>query len=144
MAWSRWKAAEKEVAELVGGVRRWRVSYAESVGDIIHPTLSVEVKYGKQVPRSCIVKNPTFLGDYFILPWKGRYFPTVIARDTKKIKWLDRCLRQAVNYASFKIPVVALKPNGYRGIILVCYRWDRGRMLKEIKGGMVERDHPPS
>ena len=137
-----WKSAEKEVANLTGGIRRVRVSYAESVGDIIHPALSIEVKYGKQVPAAVKVTNSTFRGDYFIMPWRSRYFPTVIVRGTKKIKWLEGCLRQAGNYEPYKVPVVALKPKGYRGIIFVCYRWDRVRMLKGLKGGKDRKDRP--
>jgi hypothetical protein len=128
-----WKQAEKEAARLLGGLRRWRVSYSESVGDIIHRDLSVEVKYGKQIPKSLIVKKPTFVGDYFILPSRGRSFLPVISRGLKKNKFIQRSLQQAKSYAPGKVPIVALKPYRYRGIIFVCKIWDR-LVLEEALG----------
>ena len=56
-----WKDAEREVAAFFGGQRRIRVRYDEEIGDIIHPTYSIEVKYGGQIPAYLKVTAPTIL-----------------------------------------------------------------------------------
>lgn len=56
-----WKEAEKEVAEFFGGTRRVRISYSESACDVIHSEYSLEVKYGKQIPKYLKVKVITEL-----------------------------------------------------------------------------------
>jgi hypothetical protein len=111
------------------------------VGDIIHPTLSIEVKWGKQVPAAFKVANPTLVGGlYFVTPFKCRFSQMVILRGVKKkSKFLEACLKQASDYSPLKIPVVALKPRGYKGIILVSHYWDRGKLLQELRKRRVER-----
>lgn len=88
-----WKMAEKEIAEYFGGIRRSRVSYSEVAGDVIHPTYSIEVKYGKQIPDKAI--------------WG------------KRCKFLDNAFKQARKYDPNKYPIVALKKPGMRGFVYV-------------------------
>ena len=52
---------EREVAAFFNGTRRVRVSYSDKIGDIIHPSLSIECKYGKQVPKYLMPDEPTIL-----------------------------------------------------------------------------------
>ena len=91
-----WKDAEREVAKFFGGMRRSRVSYSESVGDIIHPTYSIEVKYGSQIPNKALI---------------GR-----------SCKFLNKAFIQAIQYEPTKIPVVCLKKPRQRGFVKIMFK----------------------
>lgn len=127
---SAWKNAERQVAKILGGTRRIRVQYSESCEDVHHTQYAIEVKWGKQIP-SWIAKaigiGETVLVYYslwdrvVIFPLQDH--PLSLSRDkmTKKImrkrkKFLHDGLLQAQSYSS-KIPLLCLKPRGYRGII---------------------------
>jgi hypothetical protein len=118
-----WKNAEKQAAKLLGGIRRVRVLYSESVADVIHPTLAIEVKYGKQVPIWIAkIMRPTLVnGKYLITPWvyEARDYGLYHLRQ-KKIKFVEDGLVQASTYST-NFPVLVMKPKGYRGVILACY-----------------------
>lgn len=88
-----WKDFEREVARTFNGVRRVRINYAEVGGDVIHPTLSIECKYGKQIPKKAL------LG--------------------KRCRFLDLAFGQAIRYDPTKEPVVCLKTPGMRGFISI-------------------------
>lgn len=88
-----WKDFEREVAKFFGGRRRVRIDYSESIGDIIHPSLSIECKYGKQVPHKAIAG--------------------------KKCAFLTKAFEQARRYESTKTPVVCLKRPRQRGFTIV-------------------------
>ena len=123
MAWARWKAAEKEIAKALGGLRRIRVSYRESIGDIIHPYYSIEVKYGKQVPKCCRVRKPTIIFSkektYSLVPSCRKTGKYDIVHKMRGLKFLDRAFRQAKRYCPDKTPLVALKPKNYKGYVIV-------------------------
>ena len=125
MSWARWKAAEKEIAEALGGKRRMRVSYSESIGDIIHPKYSIEVKYGKQIPKILRVRHPMVLqlglSRYTLEP---SYNGLCHCWSYKKIgrnslKFLEKAFDQAKRYNPTKKPLVCLKPPNYKGFIKV-------------------------
>lgn len=119
-----WKRTEKAVAEALGGVRRVRVSYSESVGDIVHPHYSIEVKYGKQVPKYCIVKKPTMLKcedrNYKLMPSKfmNDTFHVYDYEECARDKFLADCFWQARQYSD-KTPLVCMKPPRYHGFIII-------------------------
>jgi hypothetical protein len=47
-----WKHLEREVAKKLGGERILRgADFSQRMGDVAHPTLGVECKYGGQVPK---------------------------------------------------------------------------------------------
>lgn len=55
MVTNRWKGIELEVAKALDGKRVSRGdNFAQEKGDVDHPVFSIEVKYGKQVPKFCI------------------------------------------------------------------------------------------
>lgn len=85
-----WKDFEREVAEYFGGVRRIRIDYGESIGDIIHPTLSIECKYGLQCPKK-----------------------------QKGSKFLDNAFEQARRYDPTKVPMVCMKRPRQVGFTIV-------------------------
>ena len=93
MSWTRWKAFESQVADVMRGTRRIRVSYAESVGDVMHPTYSIECKYGNQIPKKALIG--------------------------KRCKFLDKAFAQAEGYCPDKKPMVCLKKRGMRGFIMI-------------------------
>jgi len=121
-----WKLAEKEVAEFFGGMRRVRMSYSERAGDIIHPTLSIEVKYGKCIPKYLRVTEPTLLNydedlpRFYLCPsyllHKDTVFKHVVKRG--KFKFMLDAYRQAKNYSD-KTAVVCVKGKGMRGFIVI-------------------------
>ena len=131
MAWTRWKAAERQVAKEMGGTRRVRVLYNEKIGDIIHHKYSIEVKYGKQIPKYAIVKVPTLVVNskdevlYTLIPlwywkqdsWQGYFWTNCIFRE--KAVFLERVIKQARRYDRTKTPIGALKPPRFQGFILV-------------------------
>jgi len=131
----RWKAFEKEVAEYFGGLRRVRVSYNESVGDIIHPNYSIECKYGGQVPDYLTPRVPTQLTVgkqvYLLIPsrflqvYKNNMTWNIIAWVHKKRNlavFLVRGMRQAKKYNPMLSPVVCVKSTGRHGFVIVFKR----------------------
>ena len=132
-----WKEFEKETAEFFGGLRRIRVSYDESVGDVIHPTYSIECKYGKQIPKYLQVDEPTkfvvgreyfriyrvcpseilhvengTLGfNYCPLKWKMKRKPTA--------QFLCDAMEQAKDYNPTLKPLVCVKPKHWRGFVVI-------------------------
>ena len=127
-----WKAAEKEVAGFFGGLRRVRVSYSESVGDVIHKYYSIEVKYGKQVPKCISPELPTKLTvggiTYCVVPsrWltvedglmtcKNKWW---VYKERKGCKFLENALEQAERYNPDLMPIVCVKPRGRHGFIAI-------------------------
>ncbi len=135
-----WKEAEKEVAKFFNGYRRIRVSYSESVGDIIHPRLSIEVKYGKCIPKYLRVKYPTAMmvkkdhKMYYLVPsdylelQKDRLFSAEPSLTTMRdeCKFLDGAMRQAGEYNPTLVPVVCVKAKGMSGFVAI---WGEGDNL---------------
>ncbi len=111
MSWAGWRAFEKECADYFGGIRRVRVNYGESIGDIIHPLYSIEVKYGLQCPKK-----------------------------RKGSKFLDNAFSQARGYDPTKVPIVCLKRPRQQGFTIVTledciYRFrDSGDSLTSTEG----------
>jgi hypothetical protein len=125
-SWKAWKKFEKEVAEHFGGLRRSRISYSERAGDIIHPTLSIECKYGEQVPKWCRLGKyqVIFFGKYRL--YHSSYTKGLLdspdipdALLNEKSKFLDRAFAQAVAYDPTKQPIVCLKSYRYEGFVIV-------------------------
>jgi len=126
-----WKAAEKEVAEYFGGLRRVRIRYDESIGDIIHPKYSIEVKWGKQVPCYLRVIEPTILEvgerrqgtklmrEYYLRP-SGYIVRHAWAQRVKRksAKFLVDAINQALRYDPSKIALVCVKSRGMRGFVI--------------------------
>ena len=122
MGWKPWKSLEKAAAKLLGGQRRVRVSYAESVEDVLHPRYGIECKYGKQVPGYCKVKEVTRLNDdYLLVPSdcfgkrNGKWEEKTVGYD---LEFLQKGMAQAQSYDSEKIPVLCLKPQRWSGFVL--------------------------
>ena len=117
-----WKLAEKEVAKYFGGTRRVRVGYNESIGDIIHPKYSIEVKYGKQIPAYLRVNNPTLLtvdgAEYWLEPTKCKGVG-IDWVSTKSAKFLERAFEQAERYNPTLEPLVCVKAKGMCGFVVV-------------------------
>lgn len=121
-----WKMFEKEVAEYFGGIRRVRVRYDESIGDIIHPVYSIECKWGKQVPKYLSYNVPYYIKSgkksYLVSPSSTCHiissvvFPVV---RVKSCKFLECAMNQAKKYNPALIPVVCVKPKGMRGFNIV-------------------------
>jgi len=115
-----WKQFEKEVAKYFGGMRRVRINYAESIGDIVHPRYSIECKYGKQVPRYMCVTKPTLLNKRWVLYPSG--WPDVslqfesLAR--KECKFLELGMNQAKRYDPTKEPILCVKGKGMHGFVI--------------------------
>jgi hypothetical protein len=116
-----WKSAEVQVAKYFGGMRRSRVSYSESIGDIIHPKYSIEVKYGKQIPKYCITDKYTDI-------WLGLAYRIWHSQATHKdrrwrtppsYKFLDKAFEQAKRYNPTLEAIVCLKPKRFRGFLIV-------------------------
>jgi len=132
-----WKEAEREVADFFGGTRRVRISYSEEIGDIIHPRLSIEVKYGKCIPKYLRVKDPTVLstGDdklYYLIPSMeldrlGIIEPSCNKlaglayriMQKKKCVFLDKAMKQATRYNPTLIPLVCVKAKGMKGFVAI-------------------------
>lgn len=121
-----WKSFEKQVAEKFGGIRRIRVSYNESVGDVIHDKYSIECKYGKQIPKYCNVKHPTLLytknHQYELVP--DDMYPNnfiVYDRIDKNIdaQFLEEAFEQARQYDETKEAIVCVKPRSKKGFIII-------------------------
>jgi hypothetical protein len=135
-----WKMAEKEVAEYFGGMRRSRgADFGQSIGDIIHPHYSIEVKWGKQVPNYCRVKEATIICltrkvKFLLCPHRDvtiidkkivGYFHYLYPRKVfrKNADFLMNAFEQARRYAPDKQPLVCLKPKSRRGFI-ICDRYE--------------------
>ena len=131
MGWKRWKALEKQVAKLLGGMRRSRVMYSESVEDVIHKDFAIECKYGKQIPKWVQYKGfpITVNKKYVIITMSDlisqiRMNTGVFYTETGvRTKFVDNAINQALGYDSSKkkIPLIAMKPPRYRGVIF-CVR----------------------
>lgn len=119
-----WKALEREVAKALGGIRRVRVGYGESVEDVIHGKFAIEAKYGRQVPKYCHVKVPTVLNEAYVLVpdklWNGVYGRCRVERSVGyDLEFLQKGLAQAQQYNLDKIPLLCLKPVRRRGFVMV-------------------------
>jgi len=125
---SGWKDAERQVARILGGKRRVRINYSESCEDVYHAKYSVEVKYGKQVPKwigKACRRDPVILNSVLVLfPLSSSSFESAIEIKRKKIKFLVEGMMQAHSYGSMKTPLLCMKPVGYRGIIGCLYLLD--------------------
>ena len=129
-----WKIAEKQAADLLGGVRRIRTNYGESIEDVLHPFLAIEVKYGKQIPQWSRVKHPTSNGDFVLIPstcwnWKIVSFDDV---QQTRDSFLWKGIAQAHAYSPGKVPVLCLKPNNFKGLVIVMRKDDylRGPLIR--------------
>ena len=135
-SWPAWKKAEVEAAKLLGGTRRVRINYSESVEDVIHAKYAIEVKQGNQIPKYCIVKEPviyTTVSDAYILfhssdidiledrTSRGWLIQT---QEQKNCEFIEKAIEQARSYDRKKVPLVCLKPCYFRGLILVMHYSD--------------------
>lgn len=123
---SGWKDAERQVAKLLGGRRRIRINYSESCEDVYHPRYSIEVKYGKQVPKWVgKIRRPVILNGALVLfPLASGSFESSTEIRRIKIKFLLAGMVQAHSYNIVKVPMLCMKPVGYRGIIGCLYLLD--------------------
>jgi len=123
---SGWKDAERQVARLLGGKRRVRVNYSESCEDVYHTKYSIEVKYGNQVPKWIgKIRQPVILNKVLVLfPLSSGSFESAIEIERIKIKFLAKGMIQAHSYDKRKMPLLCMKPVGYRGIIGCLYLLD--------------------
>ncbi len=123
---SGWKDAERQVARILGGKRRVRVNYSESCEDVYHPKYSIEVKYGKQVPKWISkIRKPVILNKVLVLfPLASVSFDHAIEIKRVKIRFLVEGMIQAHTYNTRKRPLLCMKPVGYRGIIGCLYILD--------------------
>jgi len=113
-----WKQAELEVARYFCGMRRVRISYAERGSDIIHSLYSIEVKYGKQIPKKAL------LG--------------------KCCKFLDYAFAQAISYNPTLVPIVALKTPQMRGFIIVRGYPTDTEVIRANPESLQVSPHPPT
>ena len=111
---AQWKALEREVAAFFKGTRRVRVSYSDKIGDIIHPSLSIECKYGKQVPKYLMPDKTTILtvglSQYVIV--HSSVFPDPIVPTQfifGKAVFLEDAMEQARRYNPTLKPIVCVK-----------------------------------
>ena len=123
---SGWKNAERQVARLLGGKRRIRVNYSESCEDVHHTKYSIEVKYGKQIPKWIgKIRQPIILNKVLVLfPLSSGSFAFAIEIKRVKIRFLVGGMVQAYSYNSGKRPLLCIKPVGYHGIIGCLYLLD--------------------
>lgn len=137
-----WKSAEKEVAEFFGVQRRIRVRYDESIGDTTaHDVYSIEVKYGKQVPKYLCLKWPTIVsanGRHFAVIRSDLWFGGDQLADTLlfevknikgDVKFLTDALDQARSYNPAKVPLACFKPRSCRGFIMAVEVDEDGKVL---------------
>lgn len=137
---SAWKAAERECAKLLGGRRRVRASYSDSIEDVYHPTLSIECKYGNQVPDYCKVSVVTYAGDWVLIPsWmvsSGRVGGEGMFRElpSGSYEFIRKGIAQAISYNPDKVPVLCVKPRRYVGLVVILrasdYRSEGWRLLR--------------
>jgi len=123
---SGWKDAERQVAKLLGGKRRVRINYSESCEDVHHAKYSIEVKYGKQIPKWIgKIRQPVILNNVLVLfPLASMSFESATEIKRIKIKFLLAGMVQAHSYNIGKVPMLCMKPVGYRGIIGCLYLLD--------------------
>ena len=119
-----WKNFEREVAEAFHGRRNIRVSYGESTCDVIHPTLALECKYGKQVPEYLCVDRPVCYQvedkNYVVAPLGLLGRCELVKLQRGEVKFLSNGLKQAGDYPENvgKIPVLCCKRPRMRGFIV--------------------------
>jgi hypothetical protein len=110
------------VATYFGGTRRIRVNYSEKIGDIIHDTFSIEVKYGKQVPVWCVVQRPTIVkkNNYtiYLEPSDFDGLPLYEEKKVRGVQFLLDAFEQAKNYDPSKPALVCVKRRGQRGFTI--------------------------
>ncbi len=123
---SGWKDAERQVARILGGKRRIRINYSESCEDVYHTKYSIEVKYGKQIPKWVgKIRQPVILNKVLVLfPLSSSSFDSAVEIKREKIKFLVEGMKQAHSYNYGKTPLLCMKPVGYRGIIGCLYLLD--------------------
>ena len=123
-----WKCAEKQVAKILGGRRRIRVQYSESIEDVIHPMYAIEVKYGKQIPKWVVSRCMTVNERYILFPleYLPRYglaglislasqWPVRVFKS--KTKFIEDGLRQALSYREHGIALLCMKRPRMRGVV---------------------------
>lgn len=131
-----WKRFEKQVASVLGGIRRVRLSYGEKLEDVYHVRFAVECKQGRQVPAYCSVKHPTSNGEFDLIPSKliRNGVTCKIPPDKFKIlpikrdKFIRDGIAQAFSYSPEKIPVLCVKPSHYQGFVLIFRHGDYLRL----------------
>ena len=139
MSWTAWKSLEKEAADFFGGSRIVRVYYGESRGDIDHPTLAIECKYGKSIPKYTIPNGPvTILNKTYMLinsadlTHFGSYETT--HRQKPSVEFIEKGIAQALSYpqCALKTPLMALKPPRYQGFIIILRLSDIPLFLSQV------------
>ena len=121
MGWANWKRFERDVAKVLGGMRRVRIQYSESCEDVHHDTLAIECKYGLQVPKTVMVKYPTLYNDDLVLiPSKYLYdmLMCLVPKRGQTLKFVLRGMAQASKYNDDKIPVLCLKRPRVVGFVM--------------------------
>ena len=122
---AQWKAFEREVAAFFNGTRRVRISYSEKIGDILHPTLSIECKYGKQIPKYLMPSEPTLLttkrGKYVVS--HSSELECTDRNPTQYVfgagKFIDEAMDQARSYNPTLMPMVCVKGRSKTGFWIV-------------------------
>ena len=121
------------MAKELGGLRRCRVSYSESVEDVIHKDFAIECKYGKQVPKYSLVSKPEVKYPYILIPSKFTLKPFGMGgnnllsmfdfrEEKRRFKFLEKGINQALSYNPDKIPLLCFKAPNMRGFIY-CMRY---------------------
>jgi hypothetical protein len=122
-----WKDFEREVAKTFHGRRNIRVSYAESTCDVIHATLALECKWGKQVPEYLCVAGPVCYQvsgkSYVVCPVSKltrEGLNGLEVQQRAEVKFLTNGLMQAAGYPenAGKFPVLCCKRPKMRGFIV--------------------------
>ena len=129
--WAAWKSAEKQVARVLGGLRRSRgYNFGDSIEDVIHSEYAIEVKYGNQVPKWVRYPKPFITNDYAVVSLDN-YALKVVRRQVKRVKFVEDGLKQALSYDSTgrKVALLVMKPRGYRGLIFAMKREDLGGFI---------------
>lgn len=129
MGWKRWKAAEVQVALLLGGVRRIRINYSDSIEDVSHPIYAVEVKQGKQVPVWVAeIREPVILNDLVVLfplpSLSSRSFEEAKTMRKPKIGFIIDGMCQAYSYCTAKRPILCMKRPRQQGVVACMYVLD--------------------
>ena len=128
-----WKEAEKEVSRMLGGVRRVRVSYSESIEDVSHPKYAIEVKWGLHIPKWVRkVKEPVLVNDLVVLFPLGSFASRSFSEAksiNKKIKFIIDGMIQASSYCRAeggptKPPLLCMKGPRQRGLVGCMYVMD--------------------
>lgn len=100
----------------------------------MHSIFAVECKYGRQIPKYCIVDTPTELNkEYVLLPSSKMDCLLWNCEDLGyDLGFLQKGMAQAQQYNEDKIPLLCLKPPYYRGFIMVMWKDD---YLSFVKNG---------